>query len=682
MRTFLFISLFVAVQVPQVYSQQVSMDEAERAAQNFFGKTRKSVQTCADMSVKGADTLFYVFNADDGFVVISGDKKAVPILAYSTESAYDADNVIPPVKMWLDSYQRQLTAIREDVSCMQSAFVGKAWEELQQPVKIRKTPTSEPVPLIKSKWGQGKFYNYYCPLDEKGNNGRVVTGCVATAMAQLMYYFRFPEKGTGSYSYTWEPYGELSADYGNAVYDYSSMVDKPTDINPSIAELMFHCGVAVDMEYGPDGSGMTNHSAADVLVEYFKFSPQTRYVFRYYTHLDWDSLIVSHIDNKIPLYYAGWGEDNAGHAFICDAYQTDSNGNYYYHFNFGWEGNQDGYFYTDELSPGGMNFNIAQELIINAYPDTMKPAPLTGTTLLTSETGSFTHGTIYDCPPYMDYTWIIRPDADDIEKIIFDIQYNLAENDTVFISYANGTHIYTDNISSFSANVIDKEIIVRLKTTNIVDSSGGLSANYSIVRKTYCTGLKQLTTNQGTVDDGSGDSRYNNFTNCRWSIIVSEGDAITVHFSKFETEEGKDILYIRDLKGSRPLLAELSGNLTDSVYTFHTNQLALNFETDEKNIFQGWTFSYNAITVGVPDFKEDKNVNIYPNPATDNLFIEIDAPLANGKIQLFDIYGRLLQEQPFNETQLQLNVNGIASGVYIAKILDGNRTVQTAKVVF
>jgi len=104
-----------------------------------------------------------------------------------------------------------------------------------------------------------------------------------------------------------------------------------------------------------------------LLKTYFKYSPETQYVFRDSTTMDWDSLLVSHLDRKIPMYYAGWSVPNLyGHAFICDGYQGED----FYHFNWGWSGSYDGYFYTDDLTPGGNLFNLAQELVINAVPDT------------------------------------------------------------------------------------------------------------------------------------------------------------------------------------------------------------------------------------------------------------------------------------------------------------------------
>jgi hypothetical protein len=500
-------------------------------------------------------------------------------------------------------------------------------------------------------------------------------------MAQLMYYFRFPQRGTGSYSYMHDDYGEMSADFGNTVYDYSSMTDKPGNINDAISLLTFHCGVAVDMLYGVDGSGMYNHSAARSLKNYFNFSPQTKYVFKDSTNLNWDSLIISHIDKKIPLYYAGWSvPDTVGHAFICDAYQIDTNGIYYYHFNFGWEGYLDGFYYTDTLSPSGMNFTLAQELIINACPDTSKfkyPNPaLTGTTILTAEIGSFTHGSIYDCPSDMDYRWIIRPDADDIVNIHFEIQYKLAENDTIFVSSSNVNRIFTDASSNFSADVIDKEITVRLKTTNKLDSSGGFIANYVTRRPSYCKfSTTALQTKQGTIDDGSGDSRYNNNTNCSYGIVVGGVQTITITFSKFETEKDKDILYVYGGASSDVLFAELSGTLTDSVYTFKSNRLRFIFQTNGINTYSGWTLSYDTDVVGISDFEEENNrIIIYPNPVNNLLQIK-NYELQMREIEIYDIVGQKLSNYQLIDDSIDISY--LSAGLYFLKI--GNKILKIVK---
>jgi len=396
------------------------------------------------------------------------------------------------------------------------------------------------------------------------------------------------------------------------------------------------------------------------------------------------------LDRKIPLYYAGWSVPHTdGHAFICDAYQIDSNDNHYYHFNFGWDGQVDAYFSINPLYPRGNNFDLAQELIINAYPDTSLyeyPKPIQGdTTILTEEVGSFTHGSIYDCPLGMEHTWIIRPDVDEIQSISFQISYKLAEYDTIFITSADGqiNRIITYNTASYSGTTTSREIIVRLKTSNTDISSGGFSANYTTKYPTFCRGAQIFYDKQGIIEDGSGTSRYNNFAICRALIRVSNIKTITLYFSRFETEKDKDVLYLYDYN-SDELLMELSGKMEDwgsTEFTFNTNALEFRFMTDEKNVFEGWELSYATDVVGIEDAFKENNIVVFPNPVTDNLYIQTDKILQNGQVQLFDMYGKLIQTNVFQQENIAINLNNIASGVYTLKILDEEKIIAIRKLI-
>ncbi len=680
--------------VLSMYSQQVSFEEAKKTAQNFFGKSQKSLQSCAEIAVIENDTFYYVFNANNGFVIISAEKKAIPVLAYSDAGIYDPENIIPPVKMWLDYYQNQLSAIRNDVEFLPKEKVSLSWEALEKPSKAHKSTTTPMRPLLTSKWNQTDYYNYYCPLDAASNsNGRAITGCVATAMAQLMYYFRYPQQGKGSYTYTHKVYGIISEDFSKAVYDYSNMTDVPRRINGDISLLSYHCGVAVDMDYGPNSSGMYNHKAAYAMRTYFGFSDQTQYLFRDSTHLysNWDSIIVSHLDNKIPLYYAGWSDYDyiSGHAFICDAYQVDSNDNYYYHFNFGWSGESDGYFYTGNLYPRGNDFTLTQELIINAYPDTnldeyYKPVT-TGTITLTEDAGSFTDGSfLYDCNPGIDYTWIIRPDMK-LYSITLNISFELAQGDTIFVTSGDGAikRILTDTSSSM-ITTSSNELTVRLITTNTLTPSGGLTGSYTTDYSRHCSNnILRYTDKQGSFGDGSGIYKYNNSTKCTKRIQVA-GNSITLYFSKFETEKNKDILSISDHNTKEHLL-NLSGSLTDfdsTEITFHTNYLDLVFTSDPKNAYDGWELAYNTdVPVGVNNFCKENNWMIYPNPTVDNLYIQSENIILNAQLQLFDIYGKLIQEQSLTDMQSLVNMSHLASGIYVLKVKENGKTLTTRKVI-
>jgi len=650
-------------------AQSVSQAEARLAAQQFLNKQQKHLDRCARVICEGNDTLLYIFNAENGFVMIAGDKRVSPVLAFSDHQRYNDEDVIPPVQMWMDQYRRQIAAIKAyDVP------ENAAWERLKGRGEVFRDGSSV-SPLMKSHWGQGAFYNYYCPRDYMGENYRVVTGCVATAMAQLIYYYRFPETGEGSYSYLDSTYGVQSADYANTHYDYSAMCDDPTSINPAISTLMHHCGVGVDMVYGPDGSGMYNHSAAHVLRTYFKFSPETQYVFRDSTDLDWDSLIVTHLHRNMPLYYAGWSEPNVnGHGFICDGYRmVDSN--YYYHFNFGWDGEYDGYFYTDAMNLIGTHFNYAQELIINAYPDTTRftyPTlhPLTGTTTLTTLSGSFTDGSLAEdtYSPNMDYTWIIRPEADYFSSIGFKIEYDVAGGDTLWISTNNSAIspvCITDSSSALNETWDCTEITVRFKTDDSAQLKG-LRANYNANFNSYCQEVENFTSPSGTIEDGSGDNPYLPYTSCRYRIILSSYSAIQVHIENLDLEENKDFLYVFDNNPANDrLLATLTGQVSDTNMVFNLKRLAFLFETDEQNNADGFRLTYQGGHVGVDDF-QNGDLTIYPIPSEDVVNIQSDKMITS--VVVYDKLGRIVQETLPNDTSVSIPVYDLPAGIYLMQI--------------
>ncbi len=673
----LFILFSILLVIHTINSQQITYNEAQKVAQNFFSKQQKSTKTCSYIAKDKRDTLFYVFNATKGFVIIAADKRSVPILAFSEKNIFETDNIIPPVEMWLEHYKNQIQLLKSSPEKISNKNI-QLWNKLLKNQKDFENDIEFISPLLTSKWGQGANYNYFCPKDEMGTNGRAVTGCVATAMAQLMYYFRFPTTGIGAYSYNHDVYNTIEADFSAALYDYAAMTDIPNTINAAASLLIHHCGVAVDMVYGPKSSGMYNHKAAYALRTYFRYSPTTEYVFRDTTTQNWDSIIVSHLNQKIPLYYAGWSvPDTNGHGFICDGYQhIDSN--YYYHFNFGWDGYMDGYFYTNTLSPGGNNFNLAQEIIINAYPDTSlyvypDNKTIVGETILTAEAGSFEDGSgrIYNYSNNMDYTWKIIPDLDSIQKIDFYIQYQIAENDTLFITSndKNGEDIIITNDSAdMKLVVIGTEITVRFTSQN-ASTKDGFYAYYITTIPIYCSPLQIVTAKSGKIEDGSGNKRYNNFTECKKQLKINGVTSITLNFTKFETEKEKDILYIYDYSSSqKDLLVSLSGNIGDTTFTFNSNFLFFSFKTDEKNTFDGWELNYTSGIIGVYDKEDFENqIILYPNPATDKLIIDLEHYKVN-RISLYDYMGKQLKHYYIKTPIITIDVSDLAKGMYFINI--------------
>ena len=672
--------LFIALNlfIGAVFAQPVTQQEAATVAERFLASQGKTLESCAKTVGAPQSPALYIFNAENGFVVVAGDKNVQPILSFSDQQRYNDSDVVPPFEMWINHYATQIEQIRRE-QIAQPQYVDY-WQSILDDAPAFRSGDSV-NPLMLSKWDQGEYYNYYCPKDNAGQNGHVVTGCVATAMGQLLYYYRFPQTGTGGYSYTDEHYGVQSADYGNTTYDYNAMCDVPTCINTEISKLIYHCGVGVDMHYGPDGSGMTNHSAARVLRTYFKFSPETEYLYRDSTDLNWDSVIVSHLNRNMPLYYAGWSVPNInGHGFICDGYKTvDSN--YFFHFNFGWSGYMDNYYYTNSLFVGSYNFNLAQELIINAYPDTTQytyptPQPLTGTLTLTADEGTFTDGSQSwaTCAAGMDFTWNIQPDTVNLENTTLNIDYSLAAGDTLYVSNptVNTFEMRTADTGTLNINWGTKELTVRLVTHTT--ASEGFRAHYTAHRPVFCSGTDMFTSPTGNITDGSGDSPYNNFSNCKFRVMLSSSySAIHLHINSLDLEEGHDYLHIyNNTVTEANRIVSLTGHIADSSFLIDSRRLSLVFETDESGIDAGFDIDYSGEHSGVENLGSDA-LTIWPNPATDRVTLSHPTPIQH--VEVLNAEGRRIFVHHPESEQLDILISDWPSGIYFLTAHAGNQVI-------
>lgn len=227
------------------------------------------------------------------------------------------------------------------------------------------------APLVKTQWNQGSPYNNYCPIY---NGSRSVTGCVATAMAQVMKYYNYPAKGTGSHSYTTKTLKiSQSMDFSSTSFRWTSMADSygsfsSTSQKNAVATLMHACGVSVDMDYTPNESGAPSMNVASALANYFGYDKGVRYLMRdYYGMAEWEDLVYNQLTEFGPVQYSG-SNTSAGHSFVCDGYSADG----YFHFNWGWGGMSDGYFLLTALDPtsqgiGGSTagYNSGQDIIAN-----------------------------------------------------------------------------------------------------------------------------------------------------------------------------------------------------------------------------------------------------------------------------------------------------------------------------
>lgn len=372
-------------------AKPIDENTARGLAQNFW-KANHIMGVRNGIAYKAADTEarlvnvaqqcgyneFYIFDneADKGFVIIAADDCVTPVLGYSYDNSLDWSDLPLGFKDLLDDYAAQ---IRAAVASKASATdeTRNEWACLSQGKNLPLKSEKAVSPLVTTQWGQNPYYNTLCPYDNSAHD-RTVTGCVATAMAQVMKYWSYPEHGSGSHSYTpytHPEYGSLYVDFSSVNYQWSAMPNTVTSENSAVATLMYHCGVAVDMDYGINGS--PDYGSAAYIIEngsrpcaeaalktYFDYKSSLHNAVKSnYSDAQWVSLLKDELDNARPMVYGGFG-NAGGHAFVCDGY----NNNEYFHFNWGWKGNCDGYFYINSLTPSSYNFSSNQQALIGIEP--------------------------------------------------------------------------------------------------------------------------------------------------------------------------------------------------------------------------------------------------------------------------------------------------------------------------
>lgn len=307
---------------------------------------------------------YYIFNfSPSGFVIVAADDASIPILGYSDEGVIEGEITNPATKEWLNGYSQEIYQII--TNSLSNRETLKRWNSL--PDKNLYAP-DDVSPLLTTTWDQGCYYNALCPSDPTAiyTCGHVYTGCVATAMSQIMKYHNYPPQGVGTHSYIDPTYGLQSADFGNTTYNWSSMPNNVSGNNTAVATLMYHSGVSVDMHYSTSGSGAFSEDVPYALMNYFNYHPGI--VIQYKNNFnkveDFKNLIRADLDQQLPVYYSG-SNPSEGHAFVCDGYRmSDST----FHFNWGWSGSYNGWFAIGNLNPGGSTFNQDNAIVIHIKP--------------------------------------------------------------------------------------------------------------------------------------------------------------------------------------------------------------------------------------------------------------------------------------------------------------------------
>ena len=320
-------------------------------------------------ATKANDNAVYVFNhTDGGFVLVSAIDNSREVLGYNDNGRFDKNNIPKNMQFWLQMYADELASVDKTATRSVSA-------------KAATSTYTAVSPILDCTWGQSWPYNEMCPTI---GSDHAVTGCVATAISQIMYAHKHPAKGTGSHSYTSETNNITSSvNFGSTTYDWNNMLpyydwdyqENYTDAEVSaVATLLYHVGVSSNMDYGVDGSGAYSGEALYNMTEYFDYdkaiNPMSKDVMP-------EADILTAISNDLqlgrPVYISGSTVNNEGHAFVCDGIRQDG----YLHINWGWDGYSDGYFALSALNPedqgtGGSSDDSAFTQLVVVYSN-IKP---------------------------------------------------------------------------------------------------------------------------------------------------------------------------------------------------------------------------------------------------------------------------------------------------------------------
>ncbi len=386
------VALLLMVAMPMM-AERVTPETAQKVAQTFLNNNGAKSAQLTDLSKIAGFPNLYIFTAEPGFVVMAADDCVQPILGYSLTGNFVAENMPENAHSWLQGYSDEIQyAI--DSKMKASAETSKLWKDLIDGNSKAGKATPVVNNLLSTTWDQNPLYNNLCPYSNYYSQ-LTVTGCVATAMAQIMKYWGYPSNGIGSHSYTHTAYydengnyhdamGELSADFGNTVYDWNNM---PASLNSNstndqinaVATLMYHCGVSVEMDYGViqiGGSGAVTAYVANALQTYFNYQTCTFRTKANYSENQWIQMLKDELDAGRPLQYSGRG--TGGHSFVCCGYDSDN----YFYFNWGWSGHNDAFYALNNLVPGSggagggsYSFTNDQAAIFGIQPATLIEAP-------------------------------------------------------------------------------------------------------------------------------------------------------------------------------------------------------------------------------------------------------------------------------------------------------------------
>ena len=658
----------------------VDQQKAQRIGTKFLSTTTLA-QRNADIQLNCVSAVvdfergsidYYVFNVrgGEGFVIVSGDDRAKPILAYSTTGSYDPQDVSEGFAFTLNGFCEEIQYMREH-NIEATPDIVAEWKRVSETGSLSRSGQTRAVvdQLCQTLWNQNYPWNSQCPEDTTGSGGRVYAGCVATAMGQVMKFWEWPTQGNSFHNYTPEGYDPQGANFGQTEYHFELMpnvLDSTSTENDYfyIAQLLHHCGISVDMQYSGNGSGAYSEDVPIAFRNYFRYSCDdhiTNYGNLFpgwgFTNDQWISMLKEGgLDELIPLYYSGSDDNgNGGHAYVVDGYDENN----YFHYNWGWSGRDNAWCPIGAANTTRYHFNTMVGFTGHIVPE--------------------------------GFTYLARPDS------VLNVKVDELPNfDGVRLSWTNPDHdLFGNALSSLASVTIRRNGYVIAELTDVeagaamdyednglepglyeyaifVSNDSGISRTVyrSILVGEKCNITFQLHDSAGNGWKGAAISIADENLNRLAVVTMTEGSDLTVEVPmlrgnlNFIWNHGWYHAYEEH---------DTDFECSFSILDFEGNELFTSAELED-GVFM--TYNNNCEEDAVEE-TANSNVQVYPNPTNGLLNVNGNGTMC---ITVSNMLGqKLLETTADNAATIDMSQYG--QGIYMLSIETANGvTVQKVSV--
>ena len=635
-----FIVLSMLIVMGAASAAPVDGNQAAAVARSFWSHTLgvREAESLQRVDWQYGDVMHLFVRPQGGWMMVSADDCARPVLAYSTTGTVRPEALPGALQNILDEYRQAIEYIRT----VADAPRHEDWDLIGSGHGMKDAEDDEVGPLLSTTWYQQSPYNMYCP-------SYCMTGCVATSTSQVMKYWNYPAFGRGSHAYTDDTgYQGLEADFGNTRYDWEHMPARltgssSTQEKQAVATLMFHVGVSVNMHYSTMYSGTTNEQIVSALPNYFRYNADDihREIKGSTSNDDWTDMLIAELRQLRPVVYGGSGPAG-GHSFVCDGFDSRR----YLHFNLGEDGDGDGYYVVGAISYGMYTFNQANDAVLGIHPEYG--------IYLSEERVSFTR------EGGQRQLWLSTSDTS-----------SAAWSAQVSADWITISDNAIDHLGQLTVTVGENTTGAE-RTGVVVFTQGSLTTSLSVVQEAYdpATDYCPLTVVMENThnEPWSGDA-YLSFESVSGALYGT---------ARHTANSGSSTATVNVAPHDVMVVWHSGGALDRYINYIIKNQYGEELVNVQSAYFEGGDvlLVWPCAHVGV-DEVDGAEVRCYPNPTSGVLNVEAEGLR---RVEVMDMTGRVVMAKESAEAAQRIATDGLPAGMYAVRVVT-DRGLFTQKII-